>query len=254
MIYGPFSLRGCSDGYLNFWHWLWSEPGVDWLLWSASKDGVHFSGSGDSGESFDWQYVSLRLSDVPGLGNLAGKRRVWIGLAFVSNSLHEYKGAYIDDIEITRYRVAPPYNVSVDPATGSGSTEAWHSFTTTWYDKYGWEQLKQCYFHIGASPTLANNVTMLYNAQTNKVWLRNDSGTAWLGGYSIGEFIDIENSQAIVRPASMSYAGDMCILRVTWLIKFKPAFIGVKKLGMKAIDRWGAKAPGQWMGTWTIVE
>jgi hypothetical protein len=252
MIYGPFSLKGSDDARVDFWYWLWSEAGYDKLSWLASKDGTNFYGYGNWGNVKTWNFVSFDLKAVPTLGNLAGKSQVWVAFAFTSDSGAEFKGAYIDDIEIERYRTNSPVNVSVDPSSGNSRWGVWESFTTTWSDADGYQDLKQTYFHIGATPSLADSVTMLYNAKTNRVWLRNDSGTAWLGGYAPGTFIDIENSRAIVRPASMSTAGGGDELSVTWFIQFKPTFLGAKKLGMKALDAWGAKAPGQWKGTWLI--
>jgi hypothetical protein len=254
MIYGPFSLRGCSTASVNFWYWLWSETGTDWLLWSASTDGANFHGHGDAGSNKTWREMTFNLSDVPALGSLAGKRQVWIAFAFASNPTVAYKGAYLDDIEIKRYRSPPPVNVSVDPETGLAYTGVWYTFATTWSDLGGWGDLKQCYVHFGTSPTLANNVTLLYNAQSNKVWLRNDAGTAWLGGHTIGTTAAIENSQAYVATGTMSTLPSGDNLTVTWVIAFKPAFAGVKKVGMKALDRWGAKAKAEWMGTWGIFE
>jgi hypothetical protein len=256
MIYGPFSLRGCSNGRVDFRYWLWSEYPADWLLWSASKDGVNFHNLGDTGEDKVWRLHTFWLDDVPALGHLGGKRRVWISFAFLSNDSAQYKGAYLDDIEVMRLRSDSPVNVGVDPETFLAYAGATYFFTTTWSDPNGWAELKKFYLHFGATPALANNVTLHYNRKTNQVWLRNDAGTAWLGGLQMGRPGLIENSQAYVFPNSMSWwnEADGHSLTIQWVMGFTPAFTGVKKVGMKAIDRWGAKAPGQWMGTWTIVE
>jgi hypothetical protein len=255
MIYGPFSLRGCSNGRVDFRYWLWSEYPADWLLWSASKDGVNFYNLGATGDDKTWRWETFWLDDVPTLGHLGGKRQVWIAFAFVGDSDDEYKGAYLDDIEVMRYRSYPPVNVSLDPDTFFANAGEWYSFTTTWRDPLHAFELKQCYVHFGATPSLANNVTLLYSLKSHKVWLRDDSGTAWLGGVLIGASPTIQNSQAIVDPGSMSwwYGTQDHSMWVTWVIQFKPAFAGIKKVGMKAIDHWGAKAPGEWMGDWAII-
>jgi hypothetical protein len=255
MIYGPFSLKGCSNGRVEFKYWLWSEYPADWLLWSASKDGVNFHNLGATGEDKTWRSETFWLDDVPALGHLGGKRRVWIAFAFASDGDDEYKGAYLDDIEIMRFRSDSPVNVSVDPETFLAYAGATYFFTTTWRDPNHWTELKKFYLHFGTSPSLANNVTLLYNRAANTVWLRNDAGTAWLGGLQMGRPGLIENSQAYVFPGSMSWwnGTDEHSVTIQWVMGFTPAFTGVKKVGMKAIDRWGAKAPGQWMGTWTIL-
>jgi uncharacterized repeat protein (TIGR01451 family) len=147
---------------------------------------------------------------------------------------------------------ARPKLGTVDPAGGSGPTEVTTYFTTTWKDTNGWEDLKQCYFHIGDSPSIVGNVTLLYNAAKEKLWLRSDDGTAWTGGFAPGTANLLENSQALVHcdPTTVLGAGDT--LSVTWAIEFKPGYTGAKKTGLKCKDRSKAKAKGKWKGTWTV--
>jgi uncharacterized repeat protein (TIGR01451 family) len=155
-------------------------------------------------------------------------------------------GAY----EFVNYR---PRLGTVDPSTGSGPTGVTTYFTTTWKDANGWQDLKQCYFHIGASPSIVGNVTLMYNAARNKLWLRNDAGTAWTGGYAPGSANVLQNSQAIVHCDLTAAHGSGDTLGVTWAIEFKPSYTGTKKLGLKCKDRGKARAKGKWKGTWTIT-
>jgi hypothetical protein len=143
---------------------------------------------------------------------------------------------------------------TVAPASGSGPVGVTTYFTTTWSDPDGWQDLKQCYFHIGDSPTLAGNVTLLYNAVKNKLWLLDDSGTTWLGGFAPGDVVYFFNSQAGLdyMNTTVQHSGET--LSVTWAIDFKSGFEGAKKLGLKCKDRDKAKAKGRWKGTWTITE
>jgi uncharacterized protein (DUF362 family) len=146
----------------------------------------------------------------------------------------------------------PPGLGTVIPSSGGGPTGVTSYFTTTWTDGDGWEDLKHCYFHIGASPALAGNVTLLYNRAKNKLWLRSDDGGAWTGGYPPGGPNTMENSQAIVHCAQTTVEGSGDTLSVAWAIAFKPGYTGTKKLGLKCKDRQGAKAKGAWKGTWTV--
>jgi hypothetical protein len=145
-----------------------------------------------------------------------------------------------------------PTNGTISPSSGSGSIGVTIYFTTTWSDADGWEDLKQCYFHIGASPSILNNVTLLYNAAKDKLWLRSDDGTAWTGGYAPGSANVLENSQAKVYCALTTMQGLGNTAEVKWAIEFKPGYIGAKKTGLKCKDVDKAKAKGQWIGTWTI--
>jgi predicted nucleotidyltransferase len=141
---------------------------------------------------------------------------------------------------------------SVVPSSGSCPIWATTYFTTTWSDPDGWENLKQCYFHIGASPSLAGNVTLLYNAAKDKLWLLDDSGTSWLGGCTPGQATFVWNSQAELDCSQTAVQGVGDTLEVRWAIQFLHGFEGSRKLGLKCKDRDKAKAKGKWKGTWTI--
>jgi hypothetical protein len=145
----------------------------------------------------------------------------------------------------------PPALGIVDPDSGIGHPGTVHYFTTTWTDPDGYEDLKQCYFHIGDSPSLRGNVTLLYNRLKNKLWLLDSDGN-WIGGFAPGSMASAENNQAILvgELCETGYRGNM--LSVTWAIEFKGTFCGPKKLGLKAKDMSGAKAKGAWKGTFII--
>jgi hypothetical protein len=141
---------------------------------------------------------------------------------------------------------------SVMPSSGSGPVGATTYFTTTWTDPDGWENLKRCYFGIGASASVMDNVALLYNAMRNKLWLRSDDGSTWLGGFAPESANVLENSQARVHCDLTTAQGAGDTLSVIWAIEFKPGFEGTKKLGLKCKDIDQARAKGQWKGTWTI--
>jgi hypothetical protein len=141
---------------------------------------------------------------------------------------------------------------AVTPSTGSGPAGVTRYFNTTWSDPDGWEDMKHCYFHIGASSSLAGNVTLMYDVQDNKLWMRSDDGTMWLGGYAPWSDNTIENRQAKVYCALTRDEGSGDTLSVRWAIKFKADFRGAKKTGLKCTDVYNARAKGAWVGTWNI--
>jgi predicted nucleotidyltransferase len=145
-----------------------------------------------------------------------------------------------------------PEVVRVDPEVGMGRVGVTTYFTTTWSDRDGSPYLKQCYFHIGASPALAGNVTLMYNATKNKLWMMDDSGSGWMGGHSPESVDNLDNSQARVYCLYTHARRLGNRLEVTWAIRFKEGFEGAKKLGLKAKDRYKARAKAKWKGTWTI--
>jgi hypothetical protein len=148
----------------------------------------------------------------------------------------------------------PPLLGPVSPSTGSGPTMITTYFTTTWLDRNSWRDLKHVYFHIGPSPSLENNVTLLYNVFKGKLWIRSDDGTSWTGGYAPGTAEVLENSQAKVYCAQTEVyaAGDA--LSVKWAIEFQPNYVGLKKLGLKCKDALRARAKGKWRGSWMIED
>jgi hypothetical protein len=142
---------------------------------------------------------------------------------------------------------------TVEPPSGSGPVGVTTYFTTTWTDADGWQDLKQCYFHIGDSPSIVGNVTLMYNAVKSKLWLRSDDGSAWTGGYAPESANTLENSQAIVHCSRTTAEGSGDTLSVTWAIEFKPGYSGAKKTGLKCKDIHKARAKGKWKGSWTIT-
>jgi hypothetical protein len=139
------------------------------------------------------------------------------------------------------------------PSSGSGPTGVTEYFRTTWSDPNGRDDLKQCYFHIGSTPTLAGNVTLLYHARKNKLWMLADDGSTWTGGHEPGTATTLENSQATVDCELTTTGGSGDTLSVTWAIEFKPGYTGPKKTGLMCKDIHKARAKGAWKGTWTIT-
>jgi hypothetical protein len=148
--------------------------------------------------------------------------------------------------------VITPTNGTIDPSSGSGPAGVTTHFTTTWSDGNGWQDLKQCYFHIGATSSVHKSVTLLYNRLKNKLWIRSDDGTQWLGGFAPGSDNVLENSQAKVYCRRTRVRGSGHRLGVRWAIAFKPAFRGEKEAYLDCRDLAGARAEGEWKGTWTI--
>jgi hypothetical protein len=166
----------------------------------------------------------------------------------------EYTKAAVATLaELALWQNRTPELGTVVPASGSSAAEQTQYFTTTWSDPDGWQDLKQCYFHIGASPGLANNVTLLYNAQTDKLWIRSDDGMTWSGGFAPGSVsATLENTQAQVDCEQTTVQPSGSTIEVRWAISFKPTFTGAKKTGLKCRDAGGARAKGQWKGAWTV--
>jgi hypothetical protein len=247
MIYGPFDLRDATQAQLSFCTWYDIEIDYDYLFVGAAKDGGDFEGRQFDGNSDGWK------CEVLDLWAKCGESDVEIGFAFISDDSYGLEGAYLDDIYLWKYvDNYTPTNEAVYPLSGGANSGVTQNFDTTWSDANGAYHLKHCFFHVGDSPSIVGNVTLMYNAQKDKLWIRSDDGTEWLGGYAPGSANILENSQARVyceQAFVNRYTQDVT---VRWPIEFKSSFWGPKKTGLKCKDVYKAKAKGEWKGTWMI--
>jgi hypothetical protein len=106
MVFGPFTLAGYVDAKVDFYRWLRSEVGYDYLIWAASTDDINYYGWQEDGIDPIWRSVSFDLRNVPGYGNFCGQPSVYIAFIFQSDVSNIDTGAYIDDIVIQRNNVA----------------------------------------------------------------------------------------------------------------------------------------------------
>ncbi|MDE3089519.1 MAG: hypothetical protein KGJ80_09065, partial [Chloroflexota bacterium] len=101
--YGPFNLSDATLADLRFYYWNQSEQSYDFFQWFASVDGSNYYGYQVSGDSGGWNYIDFDLTNVPTLGNITGRSSVWIAFRFASDSSVTYKGAFIDDVSLSKY-------------------------------------------------------------------------------------------------------------------------------------------------------
>ncbi|MEO0053877.1 MAG: hypothetical protein ABIK22_06985 [candidate division WOR-3 bacterium] len=102
-IYGPFSLADADSARVEFRHWTDSEYGHDMLFWFVMLDSVTYYVCGQAGGNIrSWERVELDLTQVPGVGSVCGRERVWLGWVFNSDLSTEYEGAYLDEIVIRK--------------------------------------------------------------------------------------------------------------------------------------------------------
>jgi hypothetical protein len=67
-----------------------------------------------------------------------------------------------------------------------------------------------------------------YNQDTNLLYLRNDAGTSWLGGFAPGSANIIQNSYASLDCSKTTVSPLNTILTVNWNITLKSTFTGAK--------------------------
>ncbi|GEM_PF-947537 len=141
---------------------------------------------------------------------------------------------------------------AVSPVSGTGTVETAATFITAYADLDGWQNIQYVYFLINSSISGANCFYGYYNQNTNKLYLRNDANTAWLGGYSPGSANTIENSFAKLNCANTSISGNGANMTVTWSLVLKTPFTGAKNTYSYVRDDVNAYGNYTKVGTWSI--
>ncbi len=141
---------------------------------------------------------------------------------------------------------------AIIPQRGSSVANQLTYFVTTFSDANGWQNIQYVYSIVNNSTSCKNCFYGYYNQNTNKLYLRNDANTAWLGGYVPGAAKVIENSYAKLDCSKTTISGSGNNLSVKWAVTFKSTFTGAKKCYLYVKD--DANAYQGWLqkGTWTI--
>ncbi len=143
---------------------------------------------------------------------------------------------------------------AITPSSGSSAPDVPVTFTTTYIDADGWKNLQLGYLLINTSVSGINGCYVYYNQNTNKLYLRNDSNTLWLGGYAPGSSSIIENSYARLDCSKTAVSGSGAALTVRWNVIFKNAFCGAapKNTYLYVTDDSGISQGWLKKGTWQI--
>ncbi|HAH20467.1 MAG: hypothetical protein A2Y00_08875 [Omnitrophica WOR_2 bacterium GWF2_43_52] len=142
---------------------------------------------------------------------------------------------------------------TITPSTGSGQISIAQTFTATYTDSDGWQNLQQVYLLINSSTGTTNCFYGYYNQNTNLLYLRNDDNTSWLGGYAPGSNNTIENSYVKLNCASTSISGTSSTLTVNWSVTLKAPFTGSRNTYLYARDDVNVTNGWTQKGTWSIL-
>lgn len=146
-----------------------------------------------------------------------------------------------------------PVTGLITPAAGTGTVETAQTFTASFSDADGCVNIDFVYFLINTTSSGLNCPSFYYNQTTNKLYVRNDDNTAWIGGYAPGASNIIENSFAKLNCALTSVTRSGVNFSVTWSIVVKKPFTGVKNTYTCVYDTLGASSGYVKKGTWTIA-
>lgn len=122
---------------------------------------------------------------------------------------------------------APDLNVSLFPLNANFTSNAEFSLSAIYQAPNG-ASTTSSYVLLNSSQGPANGIYLLYDGVDNKMWLRNDAGTAWTGGYAPESANTLENSYVTVDVARSRVQTLGSGIHVRWLAKLKPAAAGRK--------------------------
>lgn len=147
-----------------------------------------------------------------------------------------------------------PVNVSLSPNSGNIQSGVATTFTGVYSDADGVANLGQCYLLINdrLSESYADDVK--YDANTNLLYLKNDSGSAWLGGFAPGSVSTIENTFCKLDCSGTSTSSSGNSLTVNYSIILKPITAGGTGYAwLQSVDDAGAKDAWEKFGTFSIL-
>jgi len=149
----------------------------------------------------------------------------------------------------------PPVDVSVTPSSASLPTSTKLTITSKYADPDGYADLADCRLLIKESSAGDHAPYVRYDANANKLYVRDDDDTAWLGGYSPGTAFTIENSYCRLYCAQTIVSGSASTLTVNWRLVLKPTMTArTVTAWMRARDDEGLEDGWDALGTYRISQ
>ncbi len=145
-----------------------------------------------------------------------------------------------------------PLAAFVIPSAGSSLPEKTVTFLSAYTDFNGWKDIKFAYFLVNTTATGSKCLYVYYDRLANKLYLRDDTDTQWLGGYAPRSNNVIENTYARLDCANSEVYGWGITIAVKWSVIFKPAFSGEKKTYLYVVDQKNASHGWAQRGKWAI--
>lgn len=184
--------------------------------------------------------VTLTLVFVPS-ASLTGARPIWTRAADTSAPT-AWSGPV--NISLNTWGNIKPVAQEVSHADSEGPDGQYPvnqpvSCTAKFGDDNGVMDLKSCFFTIGATSAQGAGLTLRYDPPTDLLYLLDDTGKLWLGGYHPGTPNTLENSKAQVDLTGASVTGNPTRLVLSFPVTVKPAFAGAYHIWCEVRDAAG---------------
>jgi beta propeller repeat protein len=207
--------------------------------------------SGQRGPSLilrDWTSTGTANSvTLTGLNLTRGRTYVFNVKAKSISGLWSEVG-YSDGITVN----TSPTCETVLPASGISLVGQTVYFAATYADSNGATNLGYVHLLVNTKIDGANSVFVMYTQNDNKLWLKNNNNTTWMGGFTPGSAKVIENAYVKLDCSKTTIAFDKNRLIVKWAVSFKPTFLGSKNLYLFSADDFLMESGWNKFGTTSI--
>jgi hypothetical protein len=140
----------------------------------------------------------------------------------------------------------------IAPSSGTSNPYQAVTFTTTYSDPDGWQDIQYVHLLINTASNGSNCFYGYYKRSTNQLYLRNSANSTWLGGFTPGSTNTIENNHVKLYCAQTTVSGSGTTLTIKWSVTFKTTFTGTKNTYLYVKDNVGAYQGWVKKGTWKI--
>ncbi len=196
---------------------------------------------------------TTRTISIPIIGDTAteGDETFFVNLTTpVNATLADTQGVVLirdDDLNAT------PVNGTLSPASASNAPNSARLFATTFSDANGNADFSYVMLHVNTSTSAVAALRCQLNTVNNKIYLRNDANTLWLGGFAVGSANVISNGQGSIDCAQTTIARSGNTVTVNWALKASGTWAGTtQKTYLYSQDKQAAKDGFDQKGTWTI--
>lgn len=142
-----------------------------------------------------------------------------------------------------------PAAVSVSPVGGSGLNQP---FTWTVSSPSGYSNLSDMFALFNTSVSGVNACYIHYNRTSNLLYLADNTGAYWIGGFVPGSSGSAGNASCSIYGSGSSVIGSGTQLALTVSVTFLTSFSGTKNEYLIGYDNQGLNTTWEQMGTWTV--
>ena len=148
---------------------------------------------------------------------------------------------------------APPAVGNVTPGSGISSPGNTVYYTASYSDPDGASNIADARLLIGTSTSDTRAVQLRYDANGNRLYLKDDNSSAWLGGVSPGSSSSVSNGLATLFPNLTTVSRSGNTLTIKWAISYGTALSGRQyNTYLMVRDDFARAKSWQREGTWIV--